>query len=34
LKAELTRAFGAPDGAYRPLEADAVIMRGQRCSSS
>jgi putative addiction module CopG family antidote len=29
LKAELTRAFAAPDSAYKPLEADTVIKRGQ-----
>jgi len=28
LKAELTRAFAAPDSAYEPLEADIVIRRG------
>ena len=27
LKAELTRAFAAPDGTYAPLNADAVIDR-------
>jgi antitoxin ParD1/3/4 len=30
LKAELTLAFAAPDGAYRPLDADAVIARNAR----
>lgn len=30
LKAELTRAFSAPDSAYHPLDADAVIKRGQQ----
>lgn len=30
LKAELTRAFAAPDSAYRPLDADAVIKRNAR----
>ncbi len=32
LKAELARAFAAPDSAYRPLDADTVIRRGQRRS--
>jgi antitoxin ParD1/3/4 len=27
LKAELARAFAAPDSAYRPLDADQVIAR-------
>lgn len=27
LKAELTRAFSAPDSAYRPLTAEALIAR-------
>lgn len=27
LKAELSRAFAAPDSAYRPLDANAVIKR-------
>ncbi len=30
LKAELTRAFAAPDSAYQPLDADTVIRRGQQ----
>ncbi len=30
LKAELTRAFAAPDSAYRPLAADDVIGRNAR----
>ncbi|MFA7263215.1 MAG: addiction module antitoxin [Caulobacter sp.] len=30
LKAELTRAFSAPDSAYRPLDAEAVIARNGR----
>ncbi len=30
LKAELKRAFAAPDSAYRPLDADAVIKRKAR----
>ncbi len=30
LKAELRRAFAAPDSAYRPLDADAVIKRNAR----
>jgi Arc/MetJ-type ribon-helix-helix transcriptional regulator len=29
-KAELTRAFAAPDDAYRPLDADTVIERNKR----
>jgi antitoxin ParD1/3/4 len=29
LKAELTQAFAAPDSAYRPLDADAVIRRNR-----
>ena len=29
LKAELTRAFAAPDDAYRPLDADTVIRRNR-----
>jgi len=32
LKAELTRAFAAPDSAYKPLDAEAVIGRGRQCS--
>ncbi len=32
LKAELTRAFAAPDSAYHPLEAETVIRRGQHRS--
>jgi antitoxin ParD1/3/4 len=32
LKAELTRAFAAPDAAYQPLDADAVIKRNARGS--
>lgn len=30
LKVTLTRAFAAPDSAYRPLDADEVIARGRR----
>lgn len=30
LKAELSRAFSAPDSAYRPLDAEAVIARNGR----
>ena len=30
LKAELTRAFAAPDSEYRPLDAGAVIERNSR----
>ena len=30
LKAELKRAFAAPDSAYRPLDANAVIKRNSR----
>lgn len=30
LKAELTQAFAAPDSAYAPLDADAVIRRNAR----
>jgi putative addiction module CopG family antidote len=30
LKAELTRAFAAPDSAYQALDADTVIRRGQK----
>lgn len=30
LKAELSRAFAAPDSAYRPLDAEAVIARNGR----
>lgn len=30
LKAELTRAFAAPDSAYRPLDANAVFARNAR----
>jgi Arc/MetJ-type ribon-helix-helix transcriptional regulator len=29
LKAELTHAFAAPDSAYAPLDAEAVIRRNQ-----
>jgi Arc/MetJ-type ribon-helix-helix transcriptional regulator len=29
LKAELTHAFAAPDSAYQPLDADAVIRRNR-----
>jgi putative addiction module CopG family antidote len=29
LRAELTRAFAAPDSAYQPLDAETVIKRGQ-----
>lgn len=30
LKAELRRAFAAPDSAYRPLDVEAVIKRNAR----
>ena len=30
LKAELTRAFAAPQSSYAPLDADAVIARNHR----
>lgn len=30
LKAELTRAFAAPQSSYAPLDADAVITRNRR----
>jgi Arc/MetJ-type ribon-helix-helix transcriptional regulator len=30
LKAELTRAFAAPDNAYQPLDAESVIRRNAR----
>lgn len=30
LKAELTRAFSAPDGAYHRLDAEALIARNSR----
>jgi antitoxin ParD1/3/4 len=30
LRAELVHAFAAPDGAYAPLDADAVIRRNAR----
>lgn len=30
LKAELTRAFAAPQSSYAPLDADAVITRNHR----
>ena len=30
LKAELTRAFAAPDASYQTLDADAVIARNRR----
>lgn len=33
LKAELQHAFAAPDDSYQPLDADAVISRGQRSAS-
>jgi len=33
LKAELTRAFAAPDEDYRPLDADQVIRRNARPES-
>lgn len=33
LKAELTRAFAAPDNAYQPLDADTVIRRNARRSA-
>lgn len=29
LKAELARAFGIPDSAYEPLDAEAVIVRNR-----
>jgi hypothetical protein len=32
LKAELARAFAAPDSAYRPLDADTVIRQSQQRS--
>ncbi len=32
LKAELTRAFAAPDSAYQSLDADTVVRRGQQRS--
>ncbi|OHC90627.1 MAG: addiction module antitoxin [Sphingomonadales bacterium GWF1_63_6] len=31
LQAELSRAFAAPDSAYQPLDADAIIARN-RCA--
>ena len=34
LKAELTRAFSAPDGAYRTLEAGTVINRGRQAADA
>jgi antitoxin ParD1/3/4 len=34
LKAELTRAFAAPDSAYSPLDADEVIRRNARRESA
>jgi len=34
LKAELTRAFAAPDSAYRPLDAETVIGRGRQPSDA
>ncbi len=34
LKAELTRAFAAPDNAYRGLDADTVIRRGEQHSDT
>jgi len=30
LKAELARAFAAPDSAYRPLDAEAIFARNAR----
>jgi len=33
LKAELVHAFAAPDSAYHPLDADAVIRRNARRES-
>ena len=30
LKAELTRAFAAPESAYRPLDAEEVVRRNAR----
>ena len=33
LRAELTRAFAAPDTAYQPLDADTVIKRNARKST-
>ena len=30
LKAELSRAFAAPDSAYRPLDAETLIARNRR----
>jgi antitoxin ParD1/3/4 len=30
LKAELSKAFAAPDSAYKPLDADTVIKRNAR----
>jgi Arc/MetJ-type ribon-helix-helix transcriptional regulator len=32
LKAELTYAFAAPDSAYKPLDAETVLRRGQQRS--
>jgi Arc/MetJ-type ribon-helix-helix transcriptional regulator len=34
LKAELARAFAAPDSAYEALDADAVIKRGKQRSGA
>ena len=34
LKAELQRAFAAPDDSYRPLDADTVIKRGKLSSAA
>jgi len=34
LKAELTRAFAAPDSTYETLDADTVINRGGRRSGA
>ena len=34
LKAELHRAFAAPDDSYGPLDADTVIKRGKRRSAA
>lgn len=33
LKAELQRAFAAPDESYQPLDADTVIQRGRQRSA-
>jgi len=34
LKAELTRAFAAPDSAYKTLDAEMILKRGQRPAGS